>query len=220
LKRGLALALLIVVVTFAMSNGAPTLSCTQCHVDAKPIPPQDIVIKGLPKEYKPGQIYNITIKILDVNKCNPAVMAGCGGFAVHVSAGKLIVTDPKDTMLAQNPIDGVYITHTEAGHMKREWHFAWKAPNKPVPVTFKVAVIAANGDATPFGDYYGAKVITVYPQGWKGPIKTQTQAYYAGGASSQQLQTIKNLLIFSLILNSITVGLMFAMLALMLIRKK
>ena len=195
------------------------MSCTHCHVDAKPIPPKDLVIEGLPKFYEPGKVYNITVKILDVNPCNPAVMAGCGGFAAHPSAGKLIVTDPKDTMIAQNPVDGVYITHTEAGHMKREWRFAWKAPSKPVPVTFKFAAIAANGDATPFGDHYGAKIIKLYPQGWKGPTNggtVQTTAAFSGS----DLQTIKNLLIFSLILNSATLAAVIALLAVMIIKKK
>ena len=144
-----------------------------CHTDAANRPAA-FIIKGLPKRYVPGHVYNITIKITKGPKCNPTV--GCGGFAVHVSAGKLIVTDPKDTFLAQNPIDGVYITHTEQGHLKREWTFAWKAPNKPVPVKFKIAVIAANGDGTFTGDAYAGKTITLYPVGWKGPIQTSTQA--------------------------------------------
>lgn len=213
MKRVPLALLLAVVAVLAMSNGAPTLSCTQCHADAKPIPPQDLVIKGLPKEYEPGKVYNITIKIVDVNPCNPKVMAGCGGFAFHASAGKIIVTDKVDTFLASNPVDGVYITHTEKGHMKREWHFEWKAPNKPVPVKIKVAAIAANGDATPFGDYYGAKVFTIYPVGWKGP--TQAPQTF----QSQDLKEIKNLLALSLITNVATLGLVSLLLVLSLVRK-
>jgi len=222
--RALLAALTLIVVTFAMSNGAPTLSCTQCHVDAKAIPPKDLVVEGIPKYYEPGKIYNITVKILDVNPCNPEVMAGCGGFAVHPSAGELVQTDKVNTIIAHNPVDGVYITHSERGHMKREWRFAWKAPSKPQPVEFKVAALAANGDATPFGDYYGAKVIKTYPVGWTGPANgggAGTGAPEVGVASSSKvLKEIKNLLLVSIFTQSVTLAFVIALLALNLLKKR
>ncbi|NPA84884.1 MAG: hypothetical protein GXO07_02630 [Crenarchaeota archaeon] len=215
MKRTAVTLLATALLALAMSNGAPTLSCTQCHVDAKPIPPGNLVVEGLPKFFKPGAVYNVTVRILDMNPCTPA-MAGCGGFAVHPSAGKLIVIDPHNTMLAHNPVDGEYITHTEAGHMKREWRFEWRAPTEHKPVKFKVASIAANGDATPFGDHYGAKVITVYPEGWTGPMNGEEEQGQGGG----DLQTLQNLLIFSLILNSVTLTMVIALMAMMILKKK
>ncbi len=185
MKRVLLLVTVLSFLAFAMSNGAPTLSCTMCHTDAANRPAA-FVIKGLPKHYIPGHVYNITIKITKGPKCDPTV--GCGGFAVHVSAGKLIVTDPKDTFLAQNPVDGVYITHTLEGHLKREWTFAWKAPNKPEPVKFKISVIAANGDGTFTGDAYAGKTITIYPVGWK--EQGQAQAAQAVAQVDQTLYYI------------------------------
>ena len=155
-----------------------------CHTDAANNPAA-FIIKGLPKRYIPGHVYNITIKIVKGPPCDPTV--GCGGFAVHVNAGKLIVTDPKDTFLAQNPVDGVYITHTLEGHLKREWTFAWKAPNKPEPVKFKISVIAANGDGTFTGDAYAGKEITIYPVGWKGPTNNTTSGGTSGSAADQTL---------------------------------
>jgi hypothetical protein len=61
--------------------------------------------------------------------------------------------------------------------MLRKWTVEWIAPKKAVPVTFKVAVLAANGDGSPFGDHFGMKVITVQPlQGGATMTTTTTQA--------------------------------------------
>ena len=157
----LTIALLIVPV-FAMSNGAPNFSCTMCHQDAKPIPPQDIVIKGLPKYYVPGKAYKITIEIKDVNKCTPAMVA-CGGFALQANAGKFKIVDKADTFIAHPTPSETYVTHTKQGSMKRSWTVEWIAPAKPAPVTFRIAVIAANGDGTPFGDSFGMKTFVLQP---------------------------------------------------------
>ncbi len=161
-KAALLLLAAMLLPVFAMSNGAPNFSCTMCHQDAKPIPPQDIVIKGLPQYYVPGKAYKITIEIKDVNKCTPAMVA-CGGFALQASAGKFKIIEPKYTFIAHPAPGESFVTHTKAGSMLRKWTVEWIAPKKPVPVTFKVAVIAANGDGSPFGDYFGMKVITIQP---------------------------------------------------------
>jgi len=177
MKR-IALALLVaaIVPLMALSNGAPTFSCTMCHQDAKPIPPQDIVVKGLPQYYVPGKAYKLTIEILDVNKCTPAMVA-CGGFALQATAGKFKIIDPEHTFIAYPSPKETYVTHTKAGSMLRKWTVEWIAPKKPVPVTFKLAVIAANGDGSPFGDHFGMKVITIQPlQGGMTMTVTTTQS--------------------------------------------
>ncbi len=156
--RYLAILLLIGAIAFAMSTGAPSFNCKVCHSDAKPIPPQDIVIKGLPQYYVPGKAYKITIEIKDVNKCTPA-MLHCGGFALQASAGQFKIIDHVHTQLKGN-----MVTLTAEGAKMKVWTVEWIAPKTPKPVTFKVAVLAANSDFTPFGDHFGMKVIKAFPE--------------------------------------------------------
>jgi hypothetical protein len=169
MKKILVLAILagfIVLVGFAsyhnataMSNGAPAMNCAQCHVGADKRP-ADFTVEGLPEKYEPGKTYKITIKITKGPDCNPSV--SCGGFAVKVSAGQIIVTDDKDTFIAQVP-EGKILTHTKEGSKKREWSFEWKAPSTPQPVTFEISVLAANGDGSFNGDAYAHKVFKIQP---------------------------------------------------------
>ncbi len=143
----------------AMSSGAPSLNCVQCHRGAEKRP-ATFIIEGLPKKYTPSKIYTIIIKITNGPKCNPNI--ACGGFAVKVNSGKLIVTDPKDTQIRASPM-GEIITHTKQGSKKREWSFEWKAPKTMRPVTFEISVLAANGDGSPLGDAFAQKIITIQP---------------------------------------------------------
>lgn len=143
----------------AMSSGAPSLNCVQCHHGAGKRP-ATFIIDGLPKKYIPNKIYTIVIKITNGPKCNPNI--ACGGFAVKVDSGKLIVTDSKDTQILTSPM-GKIITHTKQGSKKREWRFEWKAPKATRPVTFEISVLAANGDGSPLGDAFAQKIITIQP---------------------------------------------------------
>ncbi|BEP17194.1 hypothetical protein PYJP_05460 [Pyrofollis japonicus] len=161
----------------AMSNGAPAMKCIQCHVGADKRP-ADFTVEGLPQTYEPGKTYKITIKITKGPDCNPSV--ACGGFAVKVSGGEIIVTDEKDTFIAELP-EGKVLTHTKEGSKKREWSFEWKAPSSPQPVTFEISVLAANGDGSFNGDAYAHKTFTVKPAGGAGGA--------AGGAGAKPIVT-------------------------------
>jgi hypothetical protein len=186
--------MLLGALAFAMSNGAPRLACSQCHTDAKGIPPQDIVFKGLIEKngkyyYVPCKTYKLEVKILDINKCTPA-MAHCGGFAVAASAGQFKIIDPKDTMIAQ-AFDFTtgkiikFVTHTAEGSLKKDrtWVFEWKAPCKPEPVQFKISALVANGDGAPTGDWFGMKIVTAYPL-TQAPSTTTTTTAAAQGAQN------------------------------------
>lgn len=142
----------------SMSNGAPQLNCVQCHVGADKNP-AEMVVEGLPEKYEPGKTYKITVKITKGPDCSGGV--ACGGFAVQVSAGELIVVDKKNTFISTTPTGEKLLTHTKDGSLRREWTFEWKAPDKPEPVTFKISVIAANGDGSFNGDAYAYKEITI-----------------------------------------------------------
>lgn len=146
----------------SMSNGAPQLNCVQCHVGADKNP-AEMVVEGLPEKYEPGKTYKITVKITKGPDCSGGV--ACGGFAVQVSAGELIVVDKKNTFISTTPTGEKLLTHTKDGSLQREWTFEWKAPDKPEPVTFKISVIAANGDGSFNGDAYAYKEITIEAAG-------------------------------------------------------
>ncbi len=164
LRRVALLLAVFLPLALAMSNGAPALDCSQCHIGAAQHPAKFKVI-GLPKYYEPGKVYNITIEITKGPPCKGGV--ACGGFAVSVNGGKLIVTDPKDTFITTDIFGHEILTHTSQGSHLRKWSFAWKAPSKPKPVTFSIAVNAVNGDGSNMGDSYAFTQVVVLPKGWK-----------------------------------------------------
>jgi hypothetical protein len=144
----------------AMSMGAPQPQCTQCHVDAKERP-AEFVVEGLPEEYVPGQEYEIKLRIVSGPECPEG--ASCGGFAITVSAGELVVVDEASTQIATGPQGEQMLTHTLEGARKREWVFVWRAPEARKEVTMSISVIAANGDGSFNGDAYGYREIVVKP---------------------------------------------------------
>lgn len=152
--------------SFGMSLGAPQLDCKACHSDATSA---DFALEGLPDTYVPGEEYELVIRILGGPDCFSGM--SCGGFAVVADRGKFELVDPDLTQEATvDGLDGV--THTKDGSMAREWHVKWVAPKKEKPVTFLIAVIAANGDGSFTGDAYGYQEITVKPG--KPPETTMT----------------------------------------------
>jgi hypothetical protein len=168
--KGVLVAMILAATVFAMSNGAPTLSCTQCHMGADKNPAQFEIV-GLPKTYVPGKAYKITIKVTKGPDCAGGV--ACGGLAVSASAGELKVVDPKDTFTTTDMMTGKsIITHTKQGSLKREWTFEWVAPKTPAPVTFKISVLATNGDGSPMGDAFDSKTVVLQPAAITGTTST------------------------------------------------
>ncbi len=145
------------MIAAAMSNGAPDLHCTKCHIGASKA---DFIVEGLPKKYEPGKVYKITIKITKGPSCKGG--AACGGFAFWASAGKVIAIDKKHTFVT-TVAGKTFITHTKAGSLLREWTIEWQAPRKPEPVKVVISVIAANGDASPVGDAFAMKEFVILP---------------------------------------------------------
>ncbi len=82
---------------------------------------------------------------------------------MEVDAGELVVIDEKNTFISTTPTGEKLLTHTKDGSLLREWSFEWKAPEDATPVTFKISVIAANGDGSFNGDAYAHKEITIKP---------------------------------------------------------
>ncbi|HCL82305.1 MAG TPA: hypothetical protein DHW81_08910 [Nitrospiraceae bacterium] len=143
-----------VSTVYGSRNSAPNLECTSCH---EGVMFQDMVkIQGLPKSYVPGKTYNLTLILKSDLK---SMSESAAGFAVQASAGKLIVTDKKNTQL----ID-MTLTHTQEGNTLRKWTFGWKAPaQKTEDANIMVMAVAANGDYSSVGDELGAGSYTIKP---------------------------------------------------------
>ena len=143
-----------VSTVYGHRNSAPSLECTSCH---EGVMFQDLVkIQGLPKSYAPGKTYNLTLILKSDLK---SMSESAGGFAVQASAGKLIVTDKKNTQLIDTTL-----THTQEGNAFRKWTFGWKAPSQQKEdVNITVMAVAANGDYSSVGDELGAGSYTIKP---------------------------------------------------------
>jgi hypothetical protein len=132
----------------AYQNGAPTLKCYTCHT-----PTGDhastLKVKGIPKEYKPGKTYRMSVAVKsDIRSLGDVK----GGFVMRASAGELIASDPVNTQMSNG-----LLTHTIEGSALRAWKLTWKAPHDG-DVEFTVMATAANGDFAPIGDAVLAEV--------------------------------------------------------------
>ncbi len=135
------------------TSGAPMTMCMDCHGLPKGA---EIRMENLPTSFQPGAVYQMTVKVVSAVKSEGDIQ---GGFAVTVSAGELVVSDPKNTMKS----DG-YITHTAEGCLQRSWKFKWKAPAEKKKVTLNVSVIAANGDFAPANDGFARREFVIAPR--------------------------------------------------------
>lgn len=142
------LALLGAGAAEAYRNGAPTLKCYNCHTPVGDHA-STLKVKGIPKEYKPGKTYRMSVAVKsDIRSLGDVK----GGFVLQTSAGELIVADPAHTQISNG-----LLTHTIEGSTLRAWKLDWKAPQKG-DVEFTVMATAANGDFAPIGDAVLAEV--------------------------------------------------------------
>jgi len=163
MKRNIILCLSVVFgLTFfyvqnslSHSNSAPVIDCMSCHQgDLKT---DLVIVTGIPKAYKPGNSYKLKITVKSEVKAQGESQ---GGFALEASAGKLIVSDKKNTQ-----ISGSVLTHTLIGSQKRSWEFTWQAPKTGEDVTLTVMAVASNGDHSSFGEEVGAQSYTIKAAG-------------------------------------------------------
>lgn len=138
--------------------GGPT--CTMCHQGQPPGPRDGKLSLEAPREFRPGQIYQLRITLARRN-------LSVGGFeiaarfqsrpAVGAQAGALRSLDPRTQVIVG--ANGVqFAQHTEAGSRAvppgtLTWVVEWHAPDEaPGNVVFHVAANTTNGDASPLGD--------------------------------------------------------------------
>ena len=113
----------------------------------------DLLVTGFPKEYKPGETYPIKVEVTHQQD------SGVWGFQLaarakdtHAQAGALEPIDAHTQLLSLQNID--YITHTADGTFSNVFEFTWMAPATTVgEIVVNAAANAANGDASPVGDY-------------------------------------------------------------------
>lgn len=158
MKRTLAAALLAAgfpAAALAYPDGPPWGhagvdggdDCTACHFQYDAVAQsQSIAIEGLPGRYEAGQTYPLTVRVVDSGETN--------GFELAATAGRFERTDPN------TDVNGGAVHSVETG---ASWQVEWHAPDETGgPVRFWLAVNAANGDESEFGD-------RIHLQNWEIP---------------------------------------------------
>jgi hypothetical protein len=148
-----------------VTGGFGEETCAKCHktyaVNAgREKTLGDLVVTGLPAQYQPGETYALKVEVTHERD------GGVWGFQLAArtkGAGAQAGTlEPKDTGTQVVTDKGIqYIEHTAEGIFANVFEFSWTAPAGPVgDVAIDVAANAADGDASPVGDYiYSSRVI-------------------------------------------------------------
>lgn len=130
--------------------------CSLCHSDnEKNILEGELHVDGLPKEFSPGEQYDLSIVLRHAELAS-------GGFqlAIRTSDGqpagnlKPISDRTRIVTKAGQP----YLQHSRDGRQTDgegsiRWMFQWQAPEDGEPVILNVAANAANDDISALGDY-------------------------------------------------------------------
>lgn len=150
------------------SSGAPgELTCAQsgCHDDNQintGTAQSSITFSDINGQYVPGQIYQVKVRIDDIGINRFGFQLVAIKNADQKQAGAFIVTDSLRTHIMKNTIafqDREYVTYTYLGSSAlasgyNEWTINWQAPASDVgPVTFYVATLSGNDDATDKNDF-------------------------------------------------------------------
>jgi len=121
----------------------------------------DVVVSGLPKEYRPGETYAVNVRLTHSQDQGVwgfqfAARVGEGG----AQAGQLKPIDAHTQVASDKGIQ--YAQHTADGTFFDAFAFTWIAPaSASGDVVVHVVGNAANGDASPVGDYIYSTSITI-----------------------------------------------------------
>ena len=170
MKPIIVLIMVLTMVTslsFGYSSGPPDgycgnppafQNCTFCHTSF-PVNSGDGTLSiDAPATYVPGVTYDITVNLEDPGQSRWGFELTALDAADH-QAGTIIVTNPTDTQLSNNPIPMPdFIKHTSAGThpgtQSGTWQFQWNAPEISTgTVAIYFAGNAANNNGNPTGDY-------------------------------------------------------------------
>lgn len=111
--------------------------CTACHFQYDAVVQSErLVLEGLPGRYEAGQTYPLTVRVVDSGETN--------GFELAATSGAFERGGPATA------VNGAAAHSVEAGS---QWQVIWHAPETAgTTVRFWLAVNAANGDESEFGD--------------------------------------------------------------------
>ncbi|MBN4081814.1 T9SS type A sorting domain-containing protein [bacterium AH-315-C07] len=144
--------------------GEPTCAKSGCHTGAAVNSGTGLIsaeILGNPISYTPGETYTIRISIDQENIERFGYECASIADNDEASAGTFLITDPARTQVlpGSNEFENrEYATYTYNGTAptetnKGEWTFDWQAPDTDLgSITFYIATVAANNDATDKGD--------------------------------------------------------------------
>lgn len=150
-------ALLTPITALGYPDGAPWGSavpdaqenCAGCHFSRDPITNSaDLLVEGLPEQVDAGANYEF---VLSLNAPDMAV----GGFQIVIDASSgesgLLSSADDDLEFAGAAIRSTQPQPSESGFVR--WTLSWQAPHiLSGPIYLYAAVIAANGDQSPFDD--------------------------------------------------------------------
>jgi len=143
-------------------------TCNECHESydlnaGRSAGLGDLIVTGFPKQYQPGEMYPIKVEITHIQD------SGVWGFQLATrvretgaQAGELKPTDSHTQVLSEKGIQ--YIGHTAEGTFFNTFAFTWVAPPTVAgDIAVNAAGNAANGDASPVGDYIYSTSVSIAP---------------------------------------------------------
>ena len=160
--------LLPLYLLFSYSNGAPFgysgspgdngRTCNQCHTYSGSGYSPTFDVTGIPVNgYQPGQTYQLTLNVSNVNTSKMGFEA-CVEDASQQKQGTFSNADGNTQPIQSN----TYITHTSAGNTQSQWTFNWTAPaTAQGDLTLYFAVNMANGNGSTSGDYVQASSVSI-----------------------------------------------------------
>jgi hypothetical protein len=163
------------------SGGFGEPACNRCHVGPNiNSGPASLNLKFGNEEstYEPNKTYAIEITVSGSDRQNHGFQLVAKN-ANNQPIGKFAVIDQVLTEL--NPQDANYIQHTRVGQVGRSsWRVGWTAPaTEAGPVTFYLAVVAANGDVRATGDLVYTFNKTITPSTAGGLVNNIEQPSFA-----------------------------------------
>ncbi|MDH3733159.1 MAG: hypothetical protein OEU54_06470 [Gemmatimonadota bacterium] len=137
--------------------GEPT--CVECHLGSGVNEPgSTLEIVGVGRSYRPGEVHEITIRLLSFDMAAAGFQASfrwARGDRTGESAGTARPLDGRVAVAtSENGVD--YIQHSAAGvpadGEQAEWTFEWTAPRESGAIVLNVAANSGNGDNSPLDD--------------------------------------------------------------------
>lgn len=156
----------------AMFSGGPWgegRGCTECHEFQQGI--GRVRLEGMPGRYRPGAIYDLTIRILDPERAGAGFQISAEGGGTH--RGQFTLSDPIRTAYAGFDQSTTHVMHTETGVLDSidqwavmggsyDYPVRWHAPPIDVgPITFFVSGNAINNNENFVGDHFYSTHVTV-----------------------------------------------------------